>query len=109
MQQGFVIFYFCPRSLLSIDTVLGTAIDAYALFKTKGAVDETCTNYQAKPQACTPEWICRNCAPNTGCSAVTSYPIYKVLGTGTVSGVTNMQNEIYTNGPIACAMNTNAA
>jgi len=60
-------------------------------------------------ETCTAQWICRNCAPSGGCSAVTNPPMYKVSSHGQVNGTVNMQNEIYARGPIACTIAVTSA
>ena len=52
----------------------GDPTAAYSWIMQNGIPDDTCTNYQAKDEACTAENICKNCAPSGGCSAVSSHP-----------------------------------
>ena len=45
----------------------------YSWILANGVTDNTCSIYIAKNEACTPEDICRNCDPYSGCFAVKEY------------------------------------
>jgi cathepsin X len=70
-----------------------------------GVTENACTNYYAKAEACTSEWICRDCQPGGGaCTAVANPPLFRITGYGRVNGTQNMMQEIYQRGPIACTI-----
>lgn len=78
--------------------------------------DETCNPYVAENQECTPKNVCMNCFPEdaaflpnssvTGgsCFAVENFVGYSVGDSGSVSGVADMQKEIFARGPITCGV-----
>jgi len=85
-------------------TMGGTDVAVYAYAAKNGIPSETCNNYQAKDQTCTPENQCYTCDPTGTCAAITNYTLYKVSEYGNVSTEANMQAEIFARGPISCGM-----
>jgi cathepsin X len=87
---------------------------AYEYVRTTGIPDETCAPYEAQDLECTPENVCKNCAPDMTdptklCTAVQTYPTYYVEEHGSLTGVSNMQAEILARGPIVCVIAVTAA
>jgi len=78
------------------------AVYEYA-YKT-GIPHETCNNYQAKDIDCTAFNQCGTCSSFGDCSAISDYTSYKVSEYENVSGRANMMEEIYSRGPITCAL-----
>lgn len=71
---------------------------------TKGLVDETCNPYLAIDQQCTSWWArCYTCL-TTGCVAVNTYDTYFVNEFDTITSEATMIAEIYSRGPIVCAI-----
>jgi len=70
--------------------------------------EEACKNRNFK---CEDNNICRTCNTFTShggkCRAISKYPNASINKFGSVSGVSDMMNEIYINGPIACGINAN--
>lgn len=77
---------------------------AYAYAASNGIPHETCNNYQAKTQACTPQNQCYTCSPDGTCAPIANYTRYQVGDYGNVTGEANMMAEIYARGPITCGM-----
>jgi len=64
---------------------------------------DTCQQYKAVDEECTPFNICRTCESfDVPCEAVTQYPNATVAEYGLVQGEVDMMSEIYMRGPIAC-------
>jgi cathepsin X len=82
----------------------GDPTAAYSWVLENGIVDDSCQNYIAANEACTPENICRTCTPDGTCSAVQNHPTYHILEHGQVLGEQQMMAEIYARGPIACTI-----
>lgn len=86
----------------------GWHVSAYKYMHDKGITDETCAPYQAlsykEGRQCTPESICKECAPGNKCHVPDSYDTYGVEEYGEVKGEENMMTEIFTRGPIACVV-----
>jgi cathepsin X len=82
---------------------------AYEYIRVNGIPDETCAPYEAVDLPCTPENICKVCAPDMNqpakeCGPQKTYNKYYVSEHGSVTGVQNMMAEIYARGPIACVI-----
>jgi cathepsin X len=74
----------------------------------KGLVHETCNNYQAKNQQCTPMNQCGTCSPDGSCAPISNYTHYMVGDMGSLKGEQAMMAEIYARGPIACQIDATA-
>eukprot|EP00638_Chattonella_subsalsa_P004131 CAMPEP_0117746090 /NCGR_PEP_ID=MMETSP0947-20121206/7750_1 /TAXON_ID=44440 /ORGANISM="Chattonella subsalsa, Strain CCMP2191" /LENGTH=232 /DNA_ID=CAMNT_0005563369 /DNA_START=302 /DNA_END=1000 /DNA_ORIENTATION=- len=67
---------------------------------------DTCQQYKAIDDECTPFNICRTCESfDVDCEPVYHYPNVTVGEYGVVSGEADMMSEIYFRGPIACEIN----
>jgi len=103
-----------PSNLLSAQHVLdcansgtcygGGVVAVYDYAHKHGIPSETCNNYQAKDQKCTPFNQCGTCTRHKGCYVITDYKLWKVSEFGRVSGRKQMMAEIFARGPIACGM-----
>ena len=84
----------------------GDTFGAYAYMAEHGVPDESCQNYEAKGDGtqCTPQHICKNCAPGKGCWAVENPPLWYVEEHGVVLGEQNMMAEIAARGPITATI-----
>lgn len=88
----------------------GNPAGVYNYAATYGIPDDTCQQYTAKdPQtaSCSPIQQCMSCFNTSvvsNCSAVTNPTRYKVSTWGSVYGVDNMKQEIYSHGPIGCGV-----
>ena len=87
----------------------GDPTAAFSWIKDNGITDDTCMNYLAKNEKCEAINICRNCDPNSGCSAVPNPKYYHITEHGQVAGEANMMAEIYARGPIAATVAVPAA
>lgn len=89
----------------------GWHTSAYQYIQQNGITDETCAPYVAlshyEGRKCTPQAICNECTPSSGCSTPKKYNTYKVSTYGSVNGEENMMKEIMQNGPIACGVDAN--
>jgi cathepsin X len=86
----------------------GDPLAVYGYANTNGIPDETCDNYQAADISCTPMNQCGTCDPSHECAPISSYKQYMVGDYGSISGVQQMQAEIYTRGPISCGIEATA-
>jgi len=105
-----------PPAYLSVQSTLdcgnagscggGYPSKVYAYAHTDGIVDDTCNSYVAKDQPCTNETRCFTCSPNSdvGCYAVSNYSKYFVGDYGNIAGAYEIKSEIYSRGPVACAI-----
>lgn len=83
----------------------GENLPVYEYAHARGIPSETCNNYVAKNQDCTPFNECGTCMPNA-CWPIPEgeYKRWKVSEYGRVSGREQMMAEIATRGPIACGV-----
>jgi cathepsin X len=63
----------------------GDPTAAYSYILGSGITDDSCSNYLAKNEQCTPMNICRNCDPEKGCSAVAQPPVVHISEHGQVA------------------------
>jgi cathepsin X len=84
--------------------------DVHAAFRwihMNGIPDVTCQQYQANDGTgnCNADEVCRNCN-GSGCWAQTNYTKIAVKEYGRVIGDDNIREEIMTNGPVVCMLNS---
>lgn len=92
----------------------GDPLGVYLYMYKEGVPEDTCQQYKAIDEACTPINVCRNCVSpwvpplgNPGaCSPVVDFPKHGVQSYGVVSGEAAMMAEIYFRGPIACEIDS---
>lgn len=88
----------------------GDHITLYQYIFENYVTDETCAPYVAlshyEGRKCTPQAICNECTPGSGCAVPKKYNQYKISAYGAVSGEADMMKEIYANGPIPCVVDS---
>jgi cathepsin X len=108
-----------PSALISVQNVIdcadaggcsgGDDIPVYQYGHTKGLVDETCNNYQAKDQKCSSFNDCGSCKPDQTCYPINYETRYMIGDYGNIQGVSQMKAEIYKRGPISCGIDATDA
>jgi cathepsin X len=91
----------------SAGTCDGGDADAAFQFAQSGIPEETCLQYEADDDACSPINTCRNCVgpPGSGtCFAQTNYTSFFVDEFSDISGVQNIMAEIAARGPVAAGI-----
>jgi len=104
-----------PSTYLSVQNVIdcgnagscggGDDLPVYKYGNEVGLVDETCNNYQAKNQECTPLNLCGTCSPGGACASIASPMRFKVGDYGPIPATVDaIKAEIYTRGPVSCGI-----
>jgi len=87
----------------------GDDVAVYQYAHEVGLVDETCNNYQAKNQQCTPLNTCGTCAPGGACASISSEQRFKVGDYGRIDPTVDaIRAEIYARGPVSCGIDATA-
>jgi len=108
-----------PSAMISVQNVIscgnagscygGDDIPVYQYGHTKGLVDETCSNYEAKNTQCTAFNDCGSCDPDGTCYAINYETRYMIGDYASIAGVKQMMAEIYKRGPISCGIDATDA
>jgi len=104
-----------PSAYMSVQNVIdcgnagscsgGDHISVYRYAHTTGLVDETCNNYQAKDQTCSPVNLCGTCSPGGACVSIPSPKRFLVGDYGKIPAtVTAIKAEIFSRGPVSCGI-----
>jgi cathepsin X len=105
-----------PNAFISVQNVIdcadagtcygGDDLNVYYYGKHRGFVDETCNNYQAKDQACTPFNECGTCPPSANCTVIPNPTRFMIGDYGSLVGEDQMIPEIWKRGPISCSLHS---
>jgi len=85
----------------------GSPTGAFQFVQENGVPVDTCLQYDANDDACSPINTCRTCVgpPGSGtCSAVTNFTSFYVDEFDSIEGVSNIMAEIATRGPVAAGI-----
>jgi len=108
-----------PSAYLSVQNVIdcggagscngGDHVSVYRYAHNSGLVDETCNNYQAINQQCTPLNQCGTCSPSGGCTTITTEQKFMVGDYGTIPKTADaIKAEIFARGPVSCGIDATA-
>jgi cathepsin X len=83
----------------------GDHLSVYRYAHTSGLVDETCNNYQAENQQCTPFNQCGTCPPSGNCVTISTEKKFMIGDYGSIpKTVSSIRAEIYARGPVSCGI-----